>query len=284
MEMHRPLRSARPMHSRRDVLRAMGITAAAGLLVSCGGDDDDAAEEDGGGGGGVGGNFPETPEWNFVFINHVTTNPFFVPTMYGVEDASALLGTTFQWTGSERADIPRWSARSKRRSPLAPTGSPSRSSTSRRSTIRSSKPSPPGSRWCRTTPTLRTPGSPTSGRTCSGPAFRDGQADRRARRRGQGGVVHRHARTAQHPAAHRRRDRRPSRSPARTSSRRAGRDRRRRSPRSSTASRRGTSATRTPPGCSPSTPGARRRWARWSSSRAHATAASRAAAATTCCR
>lgn len=50
------------------------------------------------------GNFPETPEWNFVFINHVTTNPFFVPTQYGIEDASALLGTTFQWTGSETAD------------------------------------------------------------------------------------------------------------------------------------------------------------------------------------
>ena len=52
------------------------------------------------------GNFPETPEWNFVFINHVTTNPFFVPTQYGIEDASALLGTTFQWTGSETSDIP----------------------------------------------------------------------------------------------------------------------------------------------------------------------------------
>ncbi len=103
MEIHRPLRSRRPLHSRREVLRAMGVTAAAGLLVSCGGDDDDAADADSGG-GGVGGNFPETPEWNFVFINHVTTNPFFVPTQYGIEDASALLGTQFQWTGSERAD------------------------------------------------------------------------------------------------------------------------------------------------------------------------------------
>ncbi|MGH9135103.1 MAG: sugar ABC transporter substrate-binding protein [Ilumatobacteraceae bacterium] len=94
--MHRPLRS------RREVLRTMGITAAAGLLVSCGGDDDDIATDGTGGtGGGSGGIFPDTPEWNFVFINHVTTNPFFVPTQYGIEDASALLGTTFQWTGSE---------------------------------------------------------------------------------------------------------------------------------------------------------------------------------------
>jgi simple sugar transport system substrate-binding protein len=98
MEMHRPLRS------RRDVLRTMGLTAAAaGLLASCGGDDDDESADENGG-GGVGGNFPSTPEWNFVFINHVTTNPFFVPTQYGIEDASALLGTKFQWTGSERAD------------------------------------------------------------------------------------------------------------------------------------------------------------------------------------
>ena len=24
------------------------------------------------------------PKWKFVFVNHVTTNPFFVPTIYGV--------------------------------------------------------------------------------------------------------------------------------------------------------------------------------------------------------
>jgi simple sugar transport system substrate-binding protein len=40
-----------------------------------------------------------------VFVNHVTTNPFFVPTQYGAEDASALLKTEFQWTGSEKADV-----------------------------------------------------------------------------------------------------------------------------------------------------------------------------------
>ena len=35
----------------------------------------------------------------------MTTNPFFTPTQYGAEDASALLGTTFQWTGSKTADV-----------------------------------------------------------------------------------------------------------------------------------------------------------------------------------
>ena len=48
---------------------------------------------------------PDTPEWNFVFVNHVTTNPFFVPTQYGIEDAEALLGTTSQWTGSEKSVV-----------------------------------------------------------------------------------------------------------------------------------------------------------------------------------
>jgi simple sugar transport system substrate-binding protein len=37
-----------------------------------------------------------------VFVNHVTTNPFFVPTKYGAEDTCALLGY-YQWTGSEKS-------------------------------------------------------------------------------------------------------------------------------------------------------------------------------------
>jgi simple sugar transport system substrate-binding protein len=49
------------------------------------------------------GKFPKHPEWKFVFVNHVTTNPFFVPTRYGAEDACALLGCTYQWTGSEKS-------------------------------------------------------------------------------------------------------------------------------------------------------------------------------------
>ena len=35
--------------------------------------------------------FPSHPKWKFVFINHVTTNPFFVPTQYGAADACALV-------------------------------------------------------------------------------------------------------------------------------------------------------------------------------------------------
>ena len=110
--------------SRRAFLRNLGVVAAAGVLASCAGDDDSASQStdspDGTTGGTTGGStadsvqvtqsggvgiFPETPEWNFVFVNHVTTNPFFVPTIYGIEDASAMLGTSHQWTGSEGSDI-----------------------------------------------------------------------------------------------------------------------------------------------------------------------------------
>lgn len=51
------------------------------------------------------GPFPPHPKWKLVFVNHVTTNPFFVPTQYGIQDACALLGCTYQWTGSATADV-----------------------------------------------------------------------------------------------------------------------------------------------------------------------------------
>jgi simple sugar transport system substrate-binding protein len=51
------------------------------------------------------GPYPEHPKWKFVFVNHVTSNPFFVPTQYGIQDACALLGCDYQWTGSETSDV-----------------------------------------------------------------------------------------------------------------------------------------------------------------------------------
>jgi simple sugar transport system substrate-binding protein len=45
------------------------------------------------------------PNWKFVFVNHVTTNPFFVPTIYGAQDACSVLGCSYQWTGSTTSDI-----------------------------------------------------------------------------------------------------------------------------------------------------------------------------------
>lgn len=53
----------------------------------------------------AGGPFPAHPKWHFVFVNHVTTHAFFVPTQYGIQDACGLLGCTYQWTGSETSDV-----------------------------------------------------------------------------------------------------------------------------------------------------------------------------------
>jgi simple sugar transport system substrate-binding protein len=49
--------------------------------------------------------FPSHPKWKFAFINHVTTNPFFVPTQYGAADAAKLTDTAYTWTGSTKADV-----------------------------------------------------------------------------------------------------------------------------------------------------------------------------------
>jgi simple sugar transport system substrate-binding protein len=97
---------------RRALLRrsaiAGGGVALASALAACGksSDDDNASSNDGAAASkGGAGNFPPTPKYKFVFVNHVTTNPFFTPTQYGIEDASALVNTTFQWTGSKTADV-----------------------------------------------------------------------------------------------------------------------------------------------------------------------------------
>src|SRR5215217_3135506 len=68
---------------RRQFLAGSALASAALLLEGCRREAAQQASQ--GGSGGSGGNFPNTPEWNFVFVNHVTTNPFFVPTQYGIE-------------------------------------------------------------------------------------------------------------------------------------------------------------------------------------------------------
>lgn len=49
--------------------------------------------------------YPGHPRWRFTFVNHVTTNPFFVPTQYGAQDASRIFNTQFQWTGSQNSIV-----------------------------------------------------------------------------------------------------------------------------------------------------------------------------------
>ncbi|WP_328451293.1 substrate-binding domain-containing protein [Amycolatopsis sp. NBC_00438] len=89
--------------SRRTALKYLGaggatVTASA-LLAACTGVQE--AQN-----GGHAGPFPATPGWRFVFVNHVTTNSFFVPTRTGLADAAALLGVPEpQWTGSENGNV-----------------------------------------------------------------------------------------------------------------------------------------------------------------------------------
>lgn len=81
-------------------LGAAGGLSLSALLAACGGSNAPTSSSSSSS-ASTEGNFPEHPTWNFVFINHVTTNPFFVPTQYGIQDACALLGCKYQWTGSE---------------------------------------------------------------------------------------------------------------------------------------------------------------------------------------
>ena len=87
--------------TRRRLLGSAGIVsasaAAAGLLAACGGSSTSSKAA-----ASTAGNFPKTPAWQFWYVNHVTTNPFFVPTQYGFQDAAALLGLpTPKWGGSQ---------------------------------------------------------------------------------------------------------------------------------------------------------------------------------------
>ena len=88
--------------SRRRLLAGTGLTsaslAATALLSACSKSDNKTASD-------AIGNFPKTPNWKFVFVNHVTTNPFFTPTQYGAEDACKLLGCSYQWTGSQNSVV-----------------------------------------------------------------------------------------------------------------------------------------------------------------------------------
>ena len=49
--------------------------------------------------------FPPHKRWKLVFVNHVTTNPFFVATVYGIQDACKFFNCDYQWTGSETAIV-----------------------------------------------------------------------------------------------------------------------------------------------------------------------------------
>jgi simple sugar transport system substrate-binding protein len=81
---------------RRALMRGVTIGGAAAMLAATARTSARAADAP---------PFPDHPRWKFVFVNHVTANPFFVPCQYGIQDACALLGCDYQWTGSETSDV-----------------------------------------------------------------------------------------------------------------------------------------------------------------------------------
>jgi simple sugar transport system substrate-binding protein len=74
---------------------AAGVASLPAILAACGSSTSGSGE----------GNFLSHRSWKFVFVNHVTTNAFFTPTQYGIQDACALLGCSYQWTGSANSVV-----------------------------------------------------------------------------------------------------------------------------------------------------------------------------------
>jgi simple sugar transport system substrate-binding protein len=96
--------------SRRKLLEGAGLfsatAAASALIAACTSSSTSSATPTAGASSSgtakaTVGNFPKTPPWQFWFVNHVTTNLFFVPTQNGMKDAAALLGLPApKWGGS----------------------------------------------------------------------------------------------------------------------------------------------------------------------------------------
>lgn len=96
--------------TRRRLLTGAGLVsataAASALLAACGSSTGSGPSQAATGATGAAANFPATPPWQFWFVNHVTTNPFFVPTQFGMRDAAALLGLPApKWTGSASSTV-----------------------------------------------------------------------------------------------------------------------------------------------------------------------------------
>jgi simple sugar transport system substrate-binding protein len=99
--------------TRRTALTGGAAGIATAILAACGGGGGSSsssgttstAKAQATGGTPAAGIFGSSGKFKFVFVNHVTTNPFFVPTRYGAEDACKLLGCSYQWTGSENSNV-----------------------------------------------------------------------------------------------------------------------------------------------------------------------------------
>ena len=91
--------------TRRAALTGSAAAVVSTAIAACGGDGNKPASSKAQSGTPAKGIFDSSKKLKFVFVNHVTTNPFFVPTRYGAEDACKLLGCEYQWTGSRESNI-----------------------------------------------------------------------------------------------------------------------------------------------------------------------------------
>jgi simple sugar transport system substrate-binding protein len=99
-----PFKKFRQM-TRRTALTGAAAGIAAAALEACGSSKSTssaAASSSSGSGAGV---FGTSASHHFVMVNHVTTNSFFTATIYGCQDACALTGSSFQWTGSNNSIV-----------------------------------------------------------------------------------------------------------------------------------------------------------------------------------
>jgi len=99
------LQEGSPGFDRRAFLRRTALTGVAAgsvgsILSACGSSSSSSAASS-----GSASVFGSHSAYKFVFVNHVTTNPFFTPTQYGASDACNLLGCSYQWTGSENSNV-----------------------------------------------------------------------------------------------------------------------------------------------------------------------------------
>ena len=91
--------------SRRTALTGGAAGLVSTMIAACGGDGNKPASSKAQSGTPASGIFKSSGKLEFVLVNHVTTNPFFVPTRYGAEDACKLLGCSYQFTGSKNSNV-----------------------------------------------------------------------------------------------------------------------------------------------------------------------------------
>jgi simple sugar transport system substrate-binding protein len=90
--------------TRRTALTGGAAAIAATVLEACGSSSSTTSKA-ATSGSGAAGVYGSSKSNHFVMVNHVTTNSFFTATIYGCQDACALTGSSFQWTGSNNSIV-----------------------------------------------------------------------------------------------------------------------------------------------------------------------------------